>query len=237
MPTPAPIRLRVVGDRTPAFQSHRELDAALVRLPAGVEARWCASDDPAVRDLTGIHGVWIAPGSPYRDDAAVLDVLRQAREGGVPLLATCGGLQYAALELARNLAGLPDAAHAEVSPDAPAPVVERLACSLFAQVRTVHPVPGTRFAALVGTSPFPGTHFCNFGLAEAHVPRLVAAGVVVTARAEDAGVEGFELPRHPFYQATLFQPQIGALAGAPTHPLVLGLVEAARVRASAGSGR
>ena len=36
--------------------------------------------------------------------------------------------------------------------------------------------------------------------------------LVVTARAEDAGVEGFELPRHPFYQATLFQPQIGALA-------------------------
>jgi CTP synthase (UTP-ammonia lyase) len=63
------------------------------------------------------------------------------------------------------------------------------------------------------------------------VERLTAAGVVVSAHAEDAGVEGIELPGHPFFVATLFQPQIGALSGAPLHPLIAAFAgEAARVR-------
>ena len=44
--------------------------------------------------------------------------------------------------------------------------------------------------------------------------------MVVSARAPDAGVEGIELPGHPFFLATLFQPQVGALDGRPRHPLV-----------------
>ncbi len=44
--------------------------------------------------------------------------------------------------------------------------------------------------------------------------------MVVSARAPDAGVEGIELPAHPFFVATLFQPQVGALAGQPLHPLI-----------------
>jgi CTP synthase (UTP-ammonia lyase) len=50
----------------------------------------------------------------------------------------------------------------------------------------------------------------------------------VCARAPDAGVEGIELASHPFFLATLFQPQVGALAGAPTHPLIGAFLEAAR---------
>ena len=53
------------------------------------------------------------------------------------------------------------------------------------------------------------------------------------AHALDAfdGVEGIELPGHPFFVATLFQPQIGALSGAPLHPLIAAFAEAAaRVR-------
>ncbi len=34
------------------------------------------------------HGVVIGPGSPYRDPAAVEDVIRTAREKGIPLVGT-----------------------------------------------------------------------------------------------------------------------------------------------------
>ena len=37
---------------------------------------------------------------------------------------------------------------------------------------------------------------------------------MVAARSADAGVEAVELPGHPFFVATLFQPQIGALRAA-----------------------
>jgi CTP synthase (UTP-ammonia lyase) len=57
---------------------------------------------------------------------------------------------------------------------------------------------------------------------------LADAGVVISARAPDAGVEGIELPDHPFFVATLFQPQVGALAGGPLHPLIAGFLDAAR---------
>ena len=57
---------------------------------------------------------------------------------------------------------------------------------------------------------------------------MTAAGVVVCARAPDAGVEGIELASHPFFLATLFQPQVGALAGAPLHPLIGAFLDAVR---------
>jgi CTP synthase (UTP-ammonia lyase) len=38
--------------------------------------------------LSGVDGVVIGPGSPYRDDASVWSVIRTARECGVPLVGT-----------------------------------------------------------------------------------------------------------------------------------------------------
>jgi CTP synthase (UTP-ammonia lyase) len=41
----------------------------------------------------------------------------------------------------------------------------------------------------------------------------------LSALAEDGGVEGVELPHHRFFLATLFQPQVGSVAGQPLHPV------------------
>ena len=50
---------------------------------------------------------------------------------------------------------------------------------------------------------------------------------MISAHAEDAGVEAFELPDHPFYVATLFQPQVGSSERGALHPLLTALVQAA----------
>jgi CTP synthase (UTP-ammonia lyase) len=215
--------IAVLGDRDLSHRTHRELDAELARMPAGVEAAWLPS--PRAAEAAGADAIWIAPGTPYVDDAAVLAAIDRAVDDGTPLLGTCGGFQYAVLALARR-AGLA-AAHAESEPDAVDPLIERLACSLYGEEREVTCVPGTRLAAICGTEPFTGFHFCGFGLAPARVAALAAAGVVISARAPDAGVEGIELPGHPFFLATLFQPQVGALDGRPRHPLVAALIGAA----------
>jgi CTP synthase (UTP-ammonia lyase) len=199
--------IAVVGDRNPEYPTHRALDAA--------GADWMATD---AIDLDGVDGVWLAPGTPYRDDGAVYELIRHARETGLPFLGTCGGFQYALVEFARGVAGIAGAAHAETDPDAGDPVVHRLACSLVGERRTVAPVAGTRLASICGDDPFEGVHWCNFGLSERWLPDLERAGLVVNAHAPDAGVEGVELPGdvHPFFVATLFQPQ---MAG-PDHPLI-----------------
>jgi CTP synthase (UTP-ammonia lyase) len=129
----------------------------------------------------------------------------------------------ACLEIARDALG-PDARHAELDPDAPDPFVAALGCALIGQWRTVHPVRGTRLAAVMGTAPFEGFHWCSYGLPDTSVATLRRAGVVIGATATDAGVEAIELPDHPFYVFTLFQPQVST----PDPPLLRALVSAAR---------
>ncbi len=215
-------RIALLGDKDLAYVTHRALEAAVAQLPAGVVAEWVGTDTPAARALERFDGVWALPGTPYRDDAAALAAIRWALESGTPLLGTCGGFQYAALALLG-----PGAVHAEVAPGERNAAVVPLACSLVGEERQVTCVPGTRLAAICGTAPFTGFHWCSYGLADAAVGRLEAAGAVIAAHAQDAGVEGFEVPGHPFFVATLFQPQIGALDGAPLHPLIAAFVEEA----------
>jgi CTP synthase (UTP-ammonia lyase) len=221
------IRIAVLGDRSLDVVTHRELDAALGLFPSWADGAWVATDSDVEAALDAADAVWVVPGTPYRDDDAVYAAIGRAREEGLPLLGTCGGFQYAVVELARSLAGI-DAHHAETDPDADALVVAPLACSLIGEQRTVTCVPGTRLAAICGVEPFIGFHWCNYGLAESFEQALGAAGLVVSARAPDAGVEGIELPSHPFFLATLFQPQVGALAGEPLHPLIAAFLDAAR---------
>jgi CTP synthase (UTP-ammonia lyase) len=219
-----PVTLIVIGDRDPEHETHRALDAALARLPADVDARWIASDAPGLpAALDAAQAVWFAPGTPHRDPDAVLAALHRARTAGIPSLGTCGGFQLACVEIARNVLGLPGA-HQELDPAAPDPFVAELACSLLGERRRVTPVAGTRLAAVMGTAPFDGFHWCRFGLPDASVAALQGAGVVVGARAPDAGVEAIELPDHPFYVFTLFQPQVAT----SDPPLLRALLRAAR---------
>jgi CTP synthase (UTP-ammonia lyase) len=222
-----PTAIAVVGDRDPAHLTHRELDAALALMPAEVETRWVATDGAEATRLDRFDALWIVPGTPYRDDRPVFAAIERARRDGVPILGTCGGFQHMVVEFARNAAGMADAAHAETAPAAALHAVTPLACSLEGEVRAVTTVPGTRVAELCGPGPFAGFHWCNYGVEPAVLDRLAGAGLVVSATAPDAGVEAVELPDHPFYVATLFQPQVGSSQTGTLHPLIGALVEAA----------
>jgi CTP synthase (UTP-ammonia lyase) len=220
------VSIAVLGDRNTDHLTHREIDATLELMPADVDARWLPSLE--AESAVEADGLWVVPGTPYRDGEAVLAQIRRSRTAGMPILGTCGGFQHMLVEFARNVAGLADAAHAETDPDAADPVVARLSCSLVGEERPVTAVAGTRVAELCGTEPFTGFHWCSYGLVPEREAALVAAGLVVSARAPDAGVEAVELPGHPFYVATLFQPQVGSSASGRLHPLIGALISAAR---------
>jgi CTP synthase (UTP-ammonia lyase) len=210
--------IAALGDRNPEYVTHREIDATIALAP---ELRWVGTEDARI---DGYDGLWVLPGTPYRDEEAALETIRFAREQGMPILGTCGGFQHMALEYARNVAGLTGAAHAETHPDGEEIIIEPLACSLVGEERTIHAVAGTRLAEICGSEPFTGFHYCNYGLAAGVAERLE---LVVNAHAEDAGVEGFERSAHPFYVGTLFQPQVGTSESGVVHPLVRALIEAA----------
>jgi CTP synthase (UTP-ammonia lyase) len=210
-------RVALLGDRS-THRSHQELDALVPRLAdeRGVEAVWVATGSGT--DLRAFDGVWLVPGSPYADDEAVLAELARIRVAGQPFLGTCGGMQYAVVELSRSLLGRP-ATHAESDGAADDNVVVPLACALQGEERLVTPVPGTRFAGWC-PEPFVGMHFCSYAASPAAIDALLAVGVVVGATAPDAGAEVLEVPDHPFYLTSMFQPHVGAAAGQPIHPLI-----------------
>lgn len=222
------IRLAIVGDENTAVASHREINAVRGRLGAGVESRWLPTDGPQVRDLGGFDGIWLVSGGPYADDAAACASVTWARERDVPFLATCSGMQYAVLELVRTLLGDTDATHAETAGERPGNAVVRMARSLVSERREVRPVPGTRFAQLVRGRALSGMHYGSYAPAPQAIDRLVQAGLVVEATADDAGTEVLNLPANRFFMLSLFHPQVGALAGEPVHPLLREFVRCAR---------
>jgi CTP synthase (UTP-ammonia lyase) len=220
------MRILALGDRDPQHLTHRELDAAFLLMPDGVECSWTATDSAEARELESADAVWLLPGTPYRDDAAAYAAVDYCHRSGTPFLGTCGGFQYACVELARTLAGITDAAHAETDPDADELIVVPLQCSLYGETRQVEPVTGTRLAAICGDAPFTGFHWCGYGLSPGVEAQLQGAGVVISARAADAGAEAIELPDHPFFVATAFQPQVGASTSDALHPLITAMIDA-----------
>ena len=141
--------------------------------------------------------------------AASRHAVRHCANPGTRFLGTGGGFQYACSALARERAHLAVATHAESEPEAREPLIAPLSCSLYGETRTVTPVAGTRLAQICGTTPFDGYHYCGYGLSDEGARALQAAGVTIAATAPDAGVEAIELPDHPFFLATAFQPQVG----------------------------
>ena len=221
----ASVTVAILGDHR-GHRSHLELDALRpILAERGVGTEWVPTD--SAFDVTAYDGVWLVPGGPYADDAAVRSALGIVREREIPFLGTCSGMQYAVVEYAASVLG-ERATHAEADGESEDNVVAPLACSLYGEERLVTPVPGTRFASWVA-EPFVGMHFCNFAPTAAVVQRLEAAGVVVGATAPDAGAEVLEFPDHPFYVTSLFQPHVGTLAGAPVHALVTAFTDAVAV--------
>jgi CTP synthase (UTP-ammonia lyase) len=144
---PRPPRIALVGDRSAAVEAHNRIPVLMQALSGAeepIELYWLHSTSIASpEDVAGFDGIWVVPGSPYASSAGVLAAIETARTGRIPLLGTCGGFQHLLLEFAHNVCRLPDAAHAEVDPDAPELLLVPLRCSLFGEEATVTIANGT----------------------------------------------------------------------------------------------
>jgi CTP synthase (UTP-ammonia lyase) len=228
-------KVALVGDHSPNVVSHTRvpllLDALASRERLVLDAYWIPSRDAEAEDaVRGFDAVWVVPGSPYRSEAGVLSAIRTAREEGIPFLGTCGGFQHALLEFARNACGLTHVAHAENDPDADDLLLEPLACSLEGHEDTVLLEPGSLAHSLIGAERTVERYSCRYGLSR-HFDTLVAHGLRFSGRDAAGQVRMAELPGHPFFLASLFQPELYGDGSRP-HPMVRGLARAAAEHAS-----
>jgi CTP synthase (UTP-ammonia lyase) len=233
MPVSGP-RIALIGDYNVSVPAHRGIPRALAlageSLGYGCTCEWLHTgtlhEDPS-QQLAPFQGIWCVPASPYANPRGAIAAIRIARETGKPYLGTCGGFQHAMLEYAEAVWGVKRAVHAELDPTADDPVIAPLECSLVEKEDEVRFAPGSRVGSLYGMpSALEGYH-CRYGLSREYSARLASGPLRASAWDAGGDVRAVELDGHPFFVATLFQPERSALAGR-THPLIRAFVAASR---------
>ena len=224
------IRIGLVGDFNADVPAHQAIPLALQRAAeanhVSVGFEWLPT--PLIgsgAQLAGFDGLWCVPASPYLDMQGALTAIRFAREHRVPFLGTCGGFQHALVEYARNQLGWADAEHGETAPDAANVIIEPLSCSLVESVAAIQLQPDTLIAHAYGQLDIDERYHCHYGLRRELEPALFGEHLKVSGRGSEGEVRCMELQGHPFYVATLFQPERAALQG-QTPPVVAALVRA-----------
>ncbi|WP_043257398.1 CTP synthase C-terminal region-related (seleno)protein [Pseudomonas knackmussii] len=212
------LRIGLIGDRDSQVMAHWAIPLALQQslLPhAGtLRLEWLHTERLAQGlPLEGYAGFWCIPGSPYRDTEGALRAIRHARTSGTPYLGTCAGFQHALLERARNVLGWDDAAHAELDPEAARPVIHALPCALVEVREEIRLRPGSRLASAYGKPSIREGYRCSYGINPEYQEALFGDSLTASAHGEDGSIRALEAEDHPFFVATLFQPERKALAG------------------------
>lgn len=199
---------------------------------------------PAASLLAGVNGVLVPGGFGNRGLLGKMAAIRFAREGGVPFLGICLGMQMAVAEYARNVLGWADAHSTEADPDTAYPVVDlmpdqaqnldHLGGTLRLGGYACRLQPGSLAMLLYGEPVVRERHRHRYEIRNDFVPALEAAGLRFTGINPERGLcEIVELPGHPFYLATQFHPEFRSRPDRP-HPLFVGFIRAALAVAAGG---
>lgn len=169
------------------------------------------------------------PASPYRDADGALRAIRFAREQKRPFLGTCGGFQHAVIEYARNVLGWADAEHGELAPEARRAVITPLACSLVEATGSIRLAPYTRIAEAYPSLETEEGYRCSYGINPEFAQALLEGDLIPSGHDSAGDLRAVELLGHPFFVATLFQPERAALKGI-TPPLAVALLKACQAQ-------
>jgi CTP synthase len=238
------ITIHVVGKYVGYEDSYKSLNEALYHggFPhrLRVNIKWIeaeALEEPnGVHLLEGADGILVPGGFGDRGTRGMMLAAQSARERGVPYFGICYGFQWAAVEYARNVAGLVDADSTECNPDAPAKVIYKLrdllgvddlggtmrlgsyACEL---------APGSLAQRVYGADLIHERHRHRFEFNCLYERTLTERGLRISGRSPDGKfVEIAELPGHPWYLAVQFHPEFKSKPNHP-HPLFAAFINAA----------
>jgi CTP synthase len=208
----------------------------------------CETPEGAAKALAGLDGIVIPGGFGIRGVEGKIGAIKYARENGIPTLGLCLGLQCMTIEVARNLAGIADAASSEFEPDTSDPVIATMAEQQhivagkgdLGHTMRLGSYPadlkeGSVAHRLYGTTRVEERHRHRYEVNNAYRDQLEAAGLVISGTSPDNNlVEFIELPPeiHPYFIATQGHPELKSRPTRP-HPLFRGLIEAALKRQEA----
>jgi CTP synthase len=206
--------------------------------------------------LGGMDAILVPGGFGKRGVEGKIAAIRYAREGRVPYLGICLGMQLAVIEYARDVAGMADAHSTEFDPTTTHPVIglitEWLDRSGLMEKRSEQSdlggtmrlggqpctlKAGTLAREIYGTDSIVERHRHRYEVNNILLAELEARGLVAAGRAPGTDLcEMIELPRdvHPWFVGCQFHPEFTSNPR-HGHPLFIAFVEAALARQAKGA--
>ena len=238
------VRIAIVGKYVDQTESYKSLNEALVHGGIANECRVSIDyiDSTQIEELGASEllqhadAILVPGGFGVRGTEGKIDAVRYARERKIPFFGICLGLQMAAIEFARHVAGLENANSHEFDEQTPYPVV-----SLMADQKQVSAKGGTMRLGAYACSLRPGTlvsrvygkaeiserHRHRYEVNNAYRAQLEEKGLVMSGINEQLGlVEVIELSGHPFFIGCQYHPEFQSKPFQP-HPLFAGFIRAA----------
>ena len=206
-----PMNLLICLERNPRNDGHVALSEQLEEISnlmdVSINVLWKHPME-AVSEITNVKGV-IVPNGPTPSFEGQVVCCKVARESKIPLLGICGGLQAAAVDIARHLASLPEANSVEYVPTTPVPIVYEDGQLCVRTPQVIRLISGRFLADLYGSEKIEGIVRCGRFVNREYWPRLEQAGLELLATSVDRErILGFKLVNHPFYLGVAFLPQL-----------------------------
>ena len=247
------VTVAMVGKYVEHNDAYKSLTEAIVhgglRQRIKVNIRRIESDDLADGDLgqlDGVDAILVPGGFGERGFEGKVNAIRHAREGGIPYLGICYGMQAASVEFARNVCGLEGANTTEVEPATPHGVIGLItewqdASGAVEQRNEQSDLGGTmRLGAqdcrlregslarkLYDREIISERHRHRYEFNNHYRDIFQKNGMVLSGFSMDEMlVEIIEIPDHPWFLACQFHPEFTS-SPRDGHPLFTGFIEAA----------
>jgi len=244
--------IALVGKYVDLADSYKSLTEALIHagIHTGTRLKLHYIDSESLEKegpgcLEGMDAVLVPGGFGKRGVEGKIAAIQHAREGSVPYLGICLGMQLATIEYARNVCGLEGANSTEFDPDTPHPVValitewldrtgrverrsgeSELGGTMRLGAQTCPVEPGTLAARIYGAQ-VSERHRHRYEVNNAYVPELEEKGYKVSARTPSESLpEMMELPGHPWFVGCQFHPEFTSTPR-NGHPLFTAFIRAA----------
>jgi len=187
--------------------------------------------------LSQVDGIVVPGGFGSRGIDGKIGAIQYARENKIPFLGVCLGLQLAAVEFARNVAGLEGAHSVEVEPSTPYPIVKMIEQTEVEQSEMGNGLRlGSKSVILKdetktkeaynGMDKVKERHRHRYELNREYLKQLEEKGLLISAVGEEASqIKAIELKDHPWFIACQYHPEFKSR---PTkaHPLLEGFIGA-----------
>ncbi|MGB8212172.1 MAG: CTP synthase [Anaerolineales bacterium] len=241
------VKIALVGkyvELKDAYMSVREA-VKHAALSQGVEAEilWVHSADlekgKGWEDVKAADGIIVPGGFGSRGIEGKIQAARYAREGNVPYLGLCLGMQVMCVEFARNVLGHEDANSTEFDRGTNYPVIDlmveqRAITDMGGTMRLgLYPCvlqPGTKAAAAYGEKKVDERHRHRWEFNNNYREEFQKGGIAFSGISPDGMlVEIAELTDHPYMLGSQFHPEFLSRPMRP-HPLFMGLIKAAKER-------